>query len=354
MSAKKRIGIIGTGGISHCHMKAYIDNSDRCEVVAACDLDEAKLTRFCNRYNIPAKYTDYNEMLAKENLDCVSVCTWNSQHMPATVAALKAGKNVLCEKPMALNAAEAKIMKDTAEETGKLLQIGFCRRFGNDAAVLKEMIDDGLFGDLYYSNVKCLRRSGCPGGWFGDKSRSGGGPLIDIGVHVIDLMRYLSGCPKPVSVFGSTYNNLGPNRAKGAAVAWDTELQEAPYTVEDFATAMVKFDNGLTLSLEAAFNINIKEDYTNVELFGTKAGCRVDPSVEFYTQYGGRFVNINPATLVTLDDDVSFNDEIVGFLDAVEGRAPCRATAEDGYVLMQIIDAVYESAKTGKLVEIEK
>ncbi len=353
MSKKMRIGIIGTGGISHHHMRAYRLLSDRCEVVAACDIDEVKLKRYCDKYDIPAMYTDYNEMMAKEDLDCVSVCTWNSQHMPATVAALKGGANVLCEKPMAMNAAEAEIMKQTAEETGKLLQIGFCRRFGNDADVLKEMIDSGLFGELYYANVKNLRRSGCPGGWFGDKSRSGGGPLIDIGVHVIDLMRYLSGCPKPVAVFGATYNNLGPDRAKGGHVAWDTEVQEAPYTVEDFATAMVKFDNGLTLSLEASFNINIKEDYTNVELFGTKAGCRVDPSVEIYTQYGGRFVNIEPATKVAIDGVYAMDKEVEGFLDAVEGKAPCRATPEDGVLLMKIIDAVYESAKTGKLVEIQ-
>ncbi len=352
MAKKLRVGIIGTGNISHCHMAGYRKLSDRVEVVAACDIDEIKLAAYCKQYGIPAQYTDFREMMKNEELDCVSVCTWNAVHKDATIAALRGGANVLCEKPMAMNAAEAAEMKAAAEETGRLLQIGFVRRFGNDAAALKDFIDAGVFGDIYYAKATYLRRDGCPGGWFGDKSRSGGGPLIDLGVHVIDLVRYLAGLPKPVSAFGATYNNLGPNRAGGGQKAWAIAGGQDPYTVEDFTTALIRFENGLTVSVEASFNLNVKKDVGNIELFGTQAGCRIDPEVELYTQMAGRFVNVSPAASTALSFNGLFENEIRGFVDAVEGIAPCRATAEDGLVLMKIIDAIYESAETGKSVEI--
>lgn len=348
---KFRVGIIGTGNISRSHMAGYKRLRDRVEVVAACDIDEAKLTAYCKEYGIPKQYTDFNEMMAKEELDCVSVCTWNSVHKDATIAALRGGAHVLCEKPMAMNAQEAEEMLAVSKETGKLLQIGFVRRFGNDAAALKDFIDDGVFGDIYYAKATYLRRSGCPGGWFGDKARSGGGPLIDLGVHVIDLVRYLAGLPTPVSAYGSTYDNLGPDRASGGQKAWTVGGVSA-FSVEDFTTAMIKFDNGLTVSVEASFNLNIKKDIGNIELFGTKAGCRIDPEVEIYTQMAGRFVNVEMASSTALDFNGLFENEIQGFVNAVEGKEPCRATAEDGVALMKIIDAIYESAETGKSVEI--
>lgn len=352
---KLRVGIIGTGNISHCHMAGYRRLSDRVEIAAACDLDRDKLERFCKQYGIPAQYTDFREMMEKERLDCVSVCTWNAAHKDATIAALRGGAHVLCEKPMAMNAQEAEEMLRASNETGKLLQIGFVRRFGNDADALKQFIEAGTFGSIYYAKATYLRRNGCPGGWFGDKARSGGGPLIDLGVHVIDLVRYLAGLPKPVSAFGATYQNLGPNRASGGAEGWTVETAGTdPYTVEDFTTALIRFDNGLTLSVEASFNLNIKRDVGNIELFGTKAGCRLDPELELYTQLAGQFVDISPANSTALSFNGLFEREILGFIDAVLGAAPCRAPAEDGVELMRIIDAVYQSAATGKAVEIAR
>ncbi|MBQ7603457.1 MAG: Gfo/Idh/MocA family oxidoreductase [Clostridia bacterium] len=351
---KLRVGIIGTGSISQVHMAGYKALPDRVEVVAACDINEKKLQKYCDRYGIPHRYTDYNEMCEKEHLDCVSVCTWNVAHKGATIAALRSGANVICEKPMAMNAKEAEEMKAVAEETGKLLVIGFCRRFGNDAAALKKYVDQGYFGDIYYAKATYLRRSGCPGGWFGDKKRSGGGPLVDLSVHVLDLVRYLSGLPKPISAYGSTYDNLGPDRASDSVIIWNVEHNPGDeYNVEDFATALIKFDNGLTVALETSFNLNIQHDTTNVQIFGTKAGATVDPEVEIFTQYGDRFVNIQPETRIFLDENGLFEAEIKGFVDAVEGIAPPRATADDGIAVMKIIDAVYESAKTGKSVEIK-
>ena len=352
---KIKVGIIGTGGISNAHMGGYKAMSDTVEVVAACDIDEAKLKRYAERYNIPHIYTDYNEMMAKEDLDCVSVTTWNAAHKGATIAALRGGANVLCEKPMAMNAAEAEEMLAVSKETGKLLQIGFVRRFGGDADTIRKLTKAGTMGDIYYAKATYLRRNGCPGGWFGDKAYSGGGPLIDLGVHVIDLSRYLAGNPKPVSAFGVTYNNLGCNRAAGAEMAWEMSSKKDgyEYTVEDFASALVRFDNGFTLQVEASFNLNIPRDLGKIELFGTKSGAKIDPGVELYTDMAGMFVNIQPQGNTTFDATNPFNAEIRGFINAAMNGGECRATAEDGVALMKILDAIYESAATGKSVDIQ-
>jgi len=349
---KIKVGIIGTGGISHCHMDGYKALGDRVEVIAVCDIDEEKVKNYAAKFNVPRWYTDYNEMMAKEELDCVSVTTWNSAHKGATIAALRGGAHVICEKPMAMNAAEAEEMLAASKETGKLLQIGFVRRFGRDADLITKYRTEGILGDVYYAKATYLRKDGCPGGWFGDKAYSGGGPLIDLGVHVIDLSRYLAGCPKPVSAYGVTFKNIGCNRAAGGEVAWDGPSNKSgyQYTVEDFATALVRFDNGFTISVEASFNLNLDSDRGSIELFGTKAG--VDGNTgELYTAMAGKYVKINPYgnNGFTMD---AFKDEIKGFIDASQGLAPCRASAEDGVWLMKILDAIYASAETGKSVDI--
>lgn len=353
---KLKVGIIGTGGISHCHMNGYKTLSDRVDVTAVCDIDEEKVKAYAAKFNVPRWYTDYNEMMAKEDLDAVSVTTWNAAHKGAAIAALRGGANVICEKPMAMNQIEAQEMYDVAKETGKVLQIGFVRRYGRDADLVKKFIAGGTMGDLYYAKATYLRRNGCPGGWFGDKRYSGGGPLIDLGVHVMDLVRYLAGCPKPIAAYGVTYQNLGPNRAAGAAsnLGYNSNQAASKFVnnVEDFTSAMIRFDNGLTLQVEASFNLNIKSDRGEIELFGTKGGAKIGSDVEFYTDMNGTFVNITPAGESSAQFDNMFLAEITHFIDCVQNGTTCRAPAEDGVILMKMIDAIYKSAETGHEVEI--
>lgn len=350
---KLKVGIIGTGSISRCHTDGYKNLSDIVEITACCDIDGNKAAAYAAEFDIPRYYTCCADMMKNESLDCVSVCTWNSAHKECTITALNAGANVICEKPMALNAAEAKEMLDAAKAAGKILQVGFVRRFGRDAEAVLNYGKIGMLGDIYYGKVQYLRRDGCPGGWFKDKAFSGGGSLIDLGVHVIDLARYLSGNPKPVSVYGVTYDNLGPNRAGGGESAWSIDSDsEHPYNVEDLVSAMIKFDNGFTLHAEASFNLNVKRDTGDIQLFGTKSGIRIADKTEFYTDIAGMYVDITPSGNVGFDFTEAFRSEIKGFTDAVLGSCPCRATGEDGLELMKIIDAIYLSAKTGKSVDI--
>ncbi len=349
---KLRVAIIGRGGISNAHIGGYQAIPEKCEVVAVCDLDEEKVKRYAEINKVPAYYTDYNEMFAKEKIDAVSVCTWNSSHKGATIAALKAGCKVLCEKPMAMNTEEAEEMLQVSKETGNLLMLGFVRRFGNDADLIRKFIDGGTMGDLYYAKACYLRRNGCPGGWFGDKEYAGGGPLIDLGVHVIDLVRFLAGSPKPVSVYGITNNSLGSNRASGGQDWVSTTKGQFKYDVEDFASAFIRFDNGLTLHVEASFNLNIKNDKGEIELFGTKSGAKISPQVEFFGDMNGVFVDVKPFGDSALSFDGLFAREIDHFVECARGNAECISPAEDGVMLMKILDAIYESAKTGHEVVI--
>ena len=177
-----KAAVIGIGSISKEHITAYITNPN-VELYALCDINEKRLLEKGELYGIPKErcFTDKDEMFAAlPEIDIVSVTTWNSAHAECTIAALNAGKDVICEKPMATNAEEAKKMKEAADRNGRLLQIGFVRRFGNDCSVIKDFIDAGNFGEIYYAKATYLRRNGNPGGWFSDKSRSGGGPLIDL------------------------------------------------------------------------------------------------------------------------------------------------------------------------------
>lgn len=343
-----KVGVIGTGGISGVHLGGYSRNPN-VEIYALCDINEKNLAKRAEEYKVSRTFTDYREMLALKELDAVSVCTWNSAHAECAIAALRAGKHVLCEKPMALNTAQAQEMEKAAKENGKLLMIGFVRRFGNDCAVLKDFIDSGSFGEIYYAKAQYLRRKGCPGGWFGDKSRSGGGPLIDLGVHVIDLCRYLMGGPQPVSVYGATFNKLGDRRHIKDARGYSSTVvsKDDIFDVEDMATALIRFDNGAVLSVEASFSLNIEKDVGNIELFGTKAGCKLDPELTIFTDMNDYLANVKLSQSTALSFDGLFDNEINHFVECIETGKPCRNPAQDGVTLMKILDGIYESARTG-------
>lgn len=349
MADKIKVGIIGVGGISEFHIKAYLENP-QVEVYAFCDINRNRLEKMGEKYGITRLFDNKEDMLALDEIDAVSVCTWNSAHAPCTIAALNAGKHVLCEKPMAMNEKEAEAMKAAAEKNGKLLMVGFVRRYGNDCEVIKKFIDTGDLGEVYYTKACYLRRNGNPGGWFGEKARSGGGPLIDLGVHVIDLVRDVCGNPKPVSVYGVTYQKLFDRKGTVgkpkylSSGATDHDICD----VEDMATALIRFDNGMTLAVEASFCLNIKDDRGEIELFGTKAGARLNPDVEIYGSMNNYLTNVSFDAPTALDFNGLFENEINHFIGCItDGTKECKSPADDGIVLMRILDAVYESAKTG-------
>ncbi len=355
---KLKIGIVGNGGISGCHVTGYQAIPDRAEIYALCDINRDRAMALASRLGIPAErvFTDVHEMVKLKELDAVDVCTWNNGHAECTIAALNAGKHVLCEKPMAINAKQAKEMQDAAEKNGKHLQIGFVRRFGNDMEVLKNIEKDGFFGDIYYAKVNYTRRNGCPGGWFSDSSRSGGGPLIDLGVHVIDFSRYLMGNHKPVSVYGITFDKLKNRpdiRKAGGYFSSDASSSEI-YDVEDLAVGLIRFDNGSVISIDAAFSLNQAGDKGDMEFFGTKGGAKITGTVDLFSSMSGYMTNTQLAYPTAFDFVGSFNAEIKHFVDCITvPGTKCIAPAEDGVVLMKILDGLYESSRTGHEVILD-
>ncbi len=353
---KLRVAVIGTGHISRSHLNEYRDNPN-VEIYALCDLNEERLKKAGEEYGVTRLFTDKDEMLKLKEIDAVSVTTWNSEHAPCTIAALNAGKHVICEKPMATSVAEAVAMKEAADKNGKLLMVGFVRRFGKDMTLLKDLQKTDTLGEIYYAKAAYMRCNGFPGGWFGDKSRSGGGPLVDLGVHIIDYCRYAMGCPKPTQAYGVTYQKLAGRenlKSKKAYIA-DSATGDEVFDVEDLASALVKFDNGATLAIETSFSLNASKDNGGIFLFGTKGGALVEGcNVTVTTELNDYFVNIKP------DEDYGaqnykhfFNSEINHFVDCIMNGTECISKAEDGVVLMQILESIYKSAQENKSIDIE-
>jgi len=351
---KLKIGIIGAGNISKSHLKSY-ELCDKAEVVAICDINEGRLNRTADEFNIKNRYLSVEDMLKNEKLDAADVCVWNCNHAKCTIAALNAGLHVLCEKPMAYSAEEAELMKKVAEEKGKLLMIGFVLRFDTTSLITKDFIDSGYLGNIYHTKATYLRRHGNPGAWFCNKELSGGGPVIDLGVHVIDLTRYLMGNPKPVSVYAVTQDKIGGRTHLKTDVDWKSEdaRDDEPYTVEDFATAIIRYDNGSTTLLETSYSLN-GESTIKKEFFGDKGGIKIDDDgFKLYTEMNGFMVDVDPKLSKYKYAGDLFADQIAHFVDCILNGTPCRATADDGIEVMKILDAIYESARTGHEVIIK-
>lgn len=354
MEKKIKIGIVGAGNISKSHIKAYSSVSE-VEVVAICDINEDKLNKTADKYDINNRYTSIEAMIEAEELDAVSVCVWNSSHASCTIKALNAGLHVLCEKPMAYSAKEAEQMKECAEKNGKLLMIGFVSRFSNQARIVKDYIDNGYLGDIYYSKAQYIRRHGNPGGWFGNKEISGGGPIIDLGVHVIDRARYFMGSNKPVSVYAAAFEKIGSQRDLKTEVDWRPEdaTDNDVCNVEDFATAIIRFDNGSVIQLETSYDIHMTAD-NGLTLCGDKGGIKTGgEELVLYTNINGFMSDVKIDTRNFKQSKDSFVNEIQHFADCILGKCECNATAEDGVVVMKILDAIYESARTGHEVIIK-
>ncbi len=325
---KIKVGIVGMGHIAKKHIRGYLANPE-VEIYAFCDNNEENLKNSGEEYGVTRLYKDFSEMLsACPELDAVSVCTSNSTHAPFTIMALRAGKHVLCEKPMAMNAEECAEMLKVSKECKRVLMVGFVRRFGADTVAAKACIGKGEVGNIFYAKARFIRKDGYPGRWFGTKSISGGGSLIDIGIHVLDLSRYLMGNPKAVSVFGATFSE---NPMEGG--------------IEDVATALVRFENGSVISLEASFRLNMAEDVTKVELFGDCGGIYVGDSTYLYKRG-------EEPQLLCDDRGDYFIGEIGAFVDAIRSGDDTYNTAENGVEIMKIIDAIYLSAQEGREVEI--
>ena len=368
--ANVRVGFIGCGGIANGKHFPGMAQQEGVDMCAFCDLILERAEKAAKEYGTPdAKvYTDYHELLADPTIDAVHVLTPNVAHCEITVAALEAGKHVLCEKPMAATPADAKKMLEARDRTGKMLTIGYQYRHFPENQVAKKVVDSGVLGDVYYAEATYLRRRGVPTwGVFTDKAKQGGGPLIDIGTHALDLTLFLMNNYDVDYVCGTSFEKLGNTldakhqgqvNYRGEFDTWNNET----YDVEDSAVGFIKMKNGATIVLRAAWAINMAEDYAaNGEAYtmlaGTEGGLdtkegrvRLNHVVAEYptiSWVGNKVSGFIPGFS---QGPAPKSKEAEIWVKALKGEGELFVTADQAYVVTRILDAIYESNRTGKPV----
>lgn len=355
MSQPLRVGVVGLGFAGQTHLKAY-QQIPGVEVIALAGQEEDRLQKIADEGNIPHRYADWQDLVARDDLDVVSVCTPTFLHAPVAIAALEGGRHVLSEKPLAKTADEALQMSEAAQKAGRVLETAFNHRQRGDVQTLKTFVDAGELGRIYHSKARWLRRSGIPGlgSWFTNKHMAGGGPLIDLGVHVLDMALFLLGEPKVTSVSAATYAELGP-RGRGGSNS-NKQLVDTVYEVEDLATAFLRLEGGGTLLLEAAWAAYRETgDDFGVTLMGTEGGADIDvknygwqDTLRVYTDVADTASEIRPE--VTKGE--GHLTVVRNFIDTIRTGDWSEHVGGEGLRRAQIIDACYTSALEGKEVTL--
>ncbi len=354
--AELRVGVIGCGAGTF-HLEGYLEEP-RSTVVALAGLDTDRCKQLAKRFEIPHIYGDYKDLLAQEDIQAVSVVVPNYLHLPVTLAALEAGKHVLVEKPLARTVAEGELMVQAAEQANLVLAIAFNRRARHDMELVKAQVERGELGRIYYAKAFWMRRVGIPGlgSWFTSKELAGGGPLIDLGVHVLDMALWLMGNPKVVTASAATYAELGP-RGKGN---WPgsrfTVHPDAKFEVEDLAVALLRMEDGSTLHLETAWAAYTgMTDEFGVSLFGNKGGAEIHVkdyaqanTLKFFGDYGDTAVDCAPR----LQTRHGHAEIIKRFVLSVLDGAPASPSGAEGLDRVRLIEAIYRSAAERREVTI--
>lgn len=358
--AKARIGIIGCGGIANGKHLPSLAQVKEAEIVAFCDIIVEKAEQAKAKYGTEdAKvYTDYKELLKDGSIDVIHVCTPNDSHAVISIDALEAGKHVLCEKPMAKTAADARLMLEAAQRTGKKLSIGYNNRYRADSRYLKQICEEGELGEIYFAKAHAIRRRAVPTwGVFLDEEKQGGGPLIDIGTHALDLVLWMMDNYKPKVVLGRAYHKL--SQTENAANAWGP-WDPAKFTVEDSAFAMITMENGATVILESSWALNTLEvDEAKVSLSGTKAGADMKDGLRINGEKNSRLyvnkVELNSGGVAFYEGAVETAEvlEASMWIDAVLNDKETFVKPEQALVVSEILEAIYESSRTGKAVYFE-
>lgn len=343
-----RIAFIGAGGIALHHMRT-LKKIPGAEVIAIADISQKALNAAKEEFGVPWVFTDYKQMLQDlPEIEAVDICTPNGLHAQNTIDSLNAGKHVMVEKPMAMNVREAREMVAASERNGKKLIVGFQHRFEARSKLLRERIASGEFGKILFVRAQALRRRGIPSwGVFGRKDLQGGGPMIDIGVHILEASHAIIGGPKPVSATANIFTYIG-NQPPVAAAQWGP-WDYSTYTVEDLAVGMIRFENGTMLSIETSFAAHIEEDEWNITILGEKAGASWKSS-KIFKDEGGYMVNSQATYLGAWDH---FEYKMRHFVEVCRDDRPNEVTAEQALMVQQMLDAIYASAEQGKEVTIE-
>lgn len=343
---KIRVAIVGAGNIAQSsHLPAY-QKRDDLEVVAIADWNLARAQDAAEKFGIPKAFQNIDDMLAAVECDYVDICVWNRSHADCAIKAAAAGRNILCEKPMAYNLEDALRMKEAVEKAGVTFMLAVPTRYSGEAQLLREMVDAGKLGDIYYAKTAYIRRRGTPIGWFTDTSKSGGGPIIDIGVHCIDRTWFLMGCPKPVRVSASTSYAIGDFKTRGIKRWKALDSDVTAFDTEDSACGVIHFENGASMLFEVSWALNAPgTSYT--QICGSKAGATLDPLTIYGEEMGYLTDNMPKSDNVNI-----FEAEIAHFIDCLRtGKRPA-SDLDQAVTMQRMLQGIYDSARLHKEVEI--
>ena len=355
-----RLGLIGAGTIARFHAEAAVGAAT--EIAGVCDTDAGRAEALASEHAGAVATTSVDELLATDGLDAVVVAVPNHLHKPCAVAALRAGKDVLLEKPMAMSTAECDEIMTARRESGRIVQMGFVSRYAPAAAAARRLVEGGRLGRVYHARVQWYRRRGIPGlgGWFTSREQSGGGVLIDLGVHLIDLALDLAGRPRPRRASGVSSATFGTRIDRYAF----TEMWAGPprpdgvFDVEDLAAGLLRCDGGFALEVSVAWAANVSdEESTNrVILLGDEGGCCFDVwgrGLRLTTEMNGLLVDVEPSLAPGEPWTEAWRGQHEAFARAVASREPPRASAEHGREVQGVVEALYRSAGEGREVEVD-
>ncbi len=355
--AEFKVAIIGCGGIANGKHMPSLQKVPGVEMVAFCDIIVERAQAAAEKYGVPGArvYSDYKELLAKEELDVVHVCTPNRSHCEISIAAMEAGCHVMCEKPMAINEADARKMVEAARRTGKKLTIGYQSRYRADSQFLKAECEKGTLGEIYFAKAHARRRRAVPTwGVFLNEYEQGGGPLIDIGTHALDLTLWMMNNYRPKYCVGTTYDKLAKQKGNtgNAWGDWDPEK----YTVEDSAFGFIVMENGATIILESSWALNTLDVHeAKTSLCGTLAGADMLDGLRINgVQNGRQYVlkpDFNAGGVAFYEGDPNARPEVIEAMQwyqAIKNDTDPCVLPEQAYVVSAILDGIYKSAETGQ------
>ena len=349
-SSSVKVGIIGAG-IGGAHLAGY-SAVPQAEVVAICDLNTDRAREMAIAGGAPDVpiYADYRDMLEKSGVEAVSVGVPNAMHRPIAVDCLNAGKHVLCEKPLSVDAREGQKIADAAAKNNLKCMIGQVVRFREDSQFLKNRIAAGDMGAIYYAHSGWLRKRGIPGfgGWFTTKAMSGGGPLIDIGVHMLDLAWWLCGCPKPLTVTGVTRAAFGP-KGKGSSGYGAENKPKGTYDVEDFAAGMIRCEGGITINLEVSWALHNRQESQWCQIYGDEGGGEWGQNTGIFRDIENHTSVLTPA----IGGGDPWRDQCGHFINSILNDTTPDPDVTQGVQMMKMLDAIYKSADSGREVVIK-
>ncbi|WP_088825762.1 Gfo/Idh/MocA family protein [Listeria goaensis] len=339
---KKRVAIIGAGQVAETVHADYYKTRPELILAAVCDPNLKRAEEFAEQNGFLAAYSDAKSLFLNEKVDMVSICTPNRFHFENVMLALQNGAHVMCEKPPAMTPEEALAMAEEAASRGLVLAYDFHHRFSDEARFLKQ--EKKLFGDIYIARARALRRSGVPGwGTFTNKEIQGGGPLIDIGIHMLDTAMYVLDFPEVKRVMAKSFQKIGTKKRTGSFGSWDPEK----FTVEDALLGWIEFADGSVLELETSFALHMKEERIfDVAFFGDRAGGTLYPA-EIYTDTDGELEMLREPRFNQKD---SHPESMAAFVEKVLSGTGEVASGEQGYVIQRLVAALYESAEKEECV----